>query len=130
MSTRPAVASLRGVNVAVTLPCRMNVPSWMVRTRRIDGLYVSVSVMTDSRCALLIDTGTVYGPPATWNVVPGGVTMICAGVVGGAVGFAGVGAAPAGWSRGGVGSGGTVAGGVVPGCVVAGCVVGGWAPGT
>ena len=39
-----------------------------------------VKVITDTRDALLIDTGTVYGPPATWNVVPGTVRMTCAGV--------------------------------------------------
>src|SRR5262249_4888337 len=106
MSTRPAVASMRGVNVAVTPPWRMNVPPWTVRTRRIAGLKVIDSVITDRRCALLIETGTVYGPPATWNVVPGGVTMICAGVVGGAFGFAGVGVVVGGSSRGGVAAGG------------------------
>ncbi len=36
------------------------------------------------RDALLIEIGIVYGPPATWKVVPAGVTMICAGVDGGA----------------------------------------------
>jgi len=56
---------------------------------------VIVRVITDTREALLIDTGTVYGPPATWNVVPGTVRMTCDGVavagpggVGGVVGRA------------------------------------------
>ena len=58
----------------------MNVPSCTLRTRSTFGLNVIVNVITDTRDALLIDTGTVYGPPATWNVVPGTVRMICAGV--------------------------------------------------
>src|SRR6266567_4294203 len=81
MSTRPVVASLLGVKLTVTPPWRMKVPSWGApRTRRIAGLYVTVSVSTDTRDALLIESGTGYGPPATRNSVPGVVTMICAGV--------------------------------------------------
>src|SRR6185295_3804994 len=38
ISTRPAAASMRGVNEAVTPPCRMNRPSWTVRTRSTAGL--------------------------------------------------------------------------------------------
>src|ERR1044072_3351393 len=83
ISTRPFAASMRGVNVAVTPPCRMNVPSCAIRARSSAGLNVTVKVITDSRDALLIDTGTVYGPPATWKIVPGVVTTICAGVAGG-----------------------------------------------
>src|SRR5512133_1886407 len=56
----------------------MNVPSCAVRTRSTFGLNVTVSVTTDTRDALLIDSGTVYGPPATRNSVPGGVTITCA----------------------------------------------------
>src|SRR5436190_18652508 len=92
MSTRPVAASIRGVKVVVMPPCRMNVPSCAVRTRSTLGLNVTVSVTTDTRDALLIETGTVYGPPATRNSVPGGVTSTCAtppvgaGAPGGAAG--------------------------------------------
>src|SRR3954470_10373048 len=58
------------------------------------------------REALLIEIGTVYGPPDTRNSVPGGVTMICAGVAAPATGVA---PGDTGWSRGGP------AGGVKPG---------------
>ena len=81
--------------------------------------------MADSLDALLIDTAVVYGPLATRNSVPGGVTMICAGVAAPAGGVAGaaVGAA----SRGGVagGAGTVAAGGVVGGVAVAGGVAAG-----
>src|SRR3712207_3148697 len=102
MSTRPAAASMRGVNVAGIPPCRMNVPSCTVRTRNTLGLNVTVSVSTDTRDALLIDTGTVYGPPAIVNSGRGVVIRIWVEPVGGA---AAAGAAPAGGcvgSRGGV----------------------------
>src|SRR5947207_2471654 len=85
---------MRGVNAAVKPPCRMNVPSCTVRTRSSAGLYVTVNASIDTRDALLIDTGTVYGPPATRNSVPGAVTIICA-AVGAALG-APVPAAPTG----------------------------------
>src|SRR4051812_3137502 len=78
MSTRPAAASMRGVYEVGTPPWRMNVPSCDVRIRSTFGLYVTVKVITDRRDTLLIDTGTVYGPPATRNSVPGGVTITCA----------------------------------------------------
>src|SRR5687767_6996989 len=129
MSTRPAAASIRGVKLVITPPWRMNVPSCTVRTRRMFGLKVIVSVSTERRDALFTDTGTVYGPPATWNVVPGGVRITCAGVgaglsrpgggAGGAVGSRG--GTPVGVPPGGVvGAGGTPAGGAVaPGGVVA-----------
>ncbi len=71
-------ASMRGVKVAVTPPWRMNVPSCTLRTRSTAGLYVTVNVIIDMRDALLIESGTVYGPPATRNS-GGAVTMICAG---------------------------------------------------
>src|SRR5215210_7919736 len=83
---------MRGVNEVAMPPWRMNVPSCTVRTRSTFGLNVMVSVMTDTRDALLIEMGTVYGPPATWKVVPGTVTITCAGVAGvppGPVGAAG-----------------------------------------
>src|SRR5690349_15531721 len=142
MSTRPVAASICGVNEVATPPCRMNVPSCTVRTRRIFGLKVIVRVITDRRDELLIETGTVYGPPATWNVVPGTVRMICAGVCGGAPGGAvGVtsvslgcadGAAPAGAPPTGapVVAGGTP-GGTTPagGCIAGGAPVGGAATG-
>src|SRR4051812_25447897 len=117
MSTRPAAASIRGVNVVGTLPCRMKVPSCTVRTRNTFGLNVTVSVMTDTRDALLIDSGTVYGPPATRNSVPGGVTRICAAA--GDVGPApaapgGAGGVAFGSRGGGAGATGTPAGGCRP----------------
>ena len=40
-----------------------------------DGSTITVSVITERRATLLIETGTVYGPPATRNSVPGGVTI-------------------------------------------------------
>ena len=61
---------MRGVKDGVTPPCRMKVPSCTVRTRSTAGLYVTVNVTIDSRDALLIETGTVYGPPATRNRCP------------------------------------------------------------
>ena len=48
----------------------MKLPSCTVRTRSIAGSKVSVSVIVDSRDALVIEIGTVYGPPPTRNVVP------------------------------------------------------------
>ena len=39
---------------------------------------MSVSVMVDSRCASVIDSGTVYGPPPTRMVGPGGEMTTCA----------------------------------------------------
>src|SRR5687768_4854671 len=129
MSTRPATASFCGVNVVETPPCRMNEPSCTLRTRSTLGLNVIVSVITETREALLIEIGTVYGPPATWKVVPGTVRMICAGVgagvpPGGGVcgtsvslgcpaGAAGA-AAPVAGAAGGVVTGGTP-GGAAPG---------------
>src|SRR5436190_24175158 len=80
-----------------------------------------------------MDTGTVYGPPATRNSVPGVVTITCAV-------FAAAGVAVAGGvvvtSRGGVvaptappgavGAGATPAGGVAAGgCAPAGVAAGG-----
>ena len=82
----------------------MNVPSCTVRTRSTAGLKVTVSVSVDTRDALLIETGTVYGPPATRNSVPGGVTMICAGVAAAAAGAA-VSAGPARSDRAAVSAG-------------------------
>src|SRR5918994_3823978 len=131
MSTRPLAASICGVKVVATPPWRMNVPSWTLRTRSTFGLNVIVRVITDTREALLIETGTVYGPPATWNVVPGTVRMTCAGVAVEAPGAAAAGGV-VGLSRGvsGTGAGGAV---VVPGAggtptgapVVGGGVTGG-----
>src|SRR5689334_20904455 len=86
------------------------------------------SVSTDTRDALLIDTGSVYCPPATRNSVPGGVRMICAGVLGAPAGLGAVGAEGCAASRGGVvggAPGSAPVGGFVtaPGCV--GAAVGG-----
>src|SRR3954447_2659086 len=84
--------------------------------------------MTEIRVALLIEIGVVYGPPATWNVVPAGVTMICAGVDGGGAPRPVAGPSPVGFAgAGGVVAGGVVAGGVSPGGVVV-PVPGGVAP--
>src|SRR3989442_13504890 len=86
---------------------------------------MSVSVIVDRRCASVIDSGTVYGPPPTRNVGPGGEFRTCAaqipgdavgtadgaGVGTGSVGTAGgagVGAAAGGWAAGGVSAGGVV----------------------
>src|SRR5258706_10596923 len=110
MSTRPAAASIRGVNVVGTLPCRMKVPSCTLRTRSTFGLNVMVSVIIDTRDALLIDTGTVYGPPATRNSFPGGVTITCAVVALGGVAAPGAAGGGAFGSLGG--AGGTTPGGV------------------
>src|SRR5688500_15019600 len=135
MSTRPAAASIFGVNDAVVAPCRMNVPSWTLRTRTTDGSNVIVSDMVETRDALLIESGVRYGPPTTRNSRSVGVMMICAGVtvVPGAAGGETSGAFG---SRGGVTGavpGGTPPGGMVPpagGIVPAGVGVtgGGWRP--
>src|SRR5687767_1782578 len=79
--------------------------------------------MTETRLALLIETGTVYGPPATWNVVPGTVRITWAGVVAAPPGPAGA-AGVVVTSRGG----NPVAGGVPAGAPV-GVVSGVAAPG-
>src|SRR4051794_18512337 len=78
MSTRPTAASMRGVNVAVTPPWRMNVPSCTLRTLSTFGLNVTVSVIVDSRDALLTESGTVDGPLAT-RISGGAVTITCVG---------------------------------------------------
>src|SRR6188768_1485348 len=128
MSTRPLAASICGVKLVATPPWRMNVPSWTLRTRSTLGLKVIVRVIVDTREALLIDTGTVYGPPATWKVVPGTVRMTCDGVaVAGPAGVGGV----VGLSRG---VSGTTTGGIAPvpgagGTVPTGAPAGGTAPG-
>src|SRR5688572_16202098 len=108
MSTRPLATSICGMNVVATPPWRMNVPSWTLRTRSTLGLKVIVRVITDTREALLIDTGTMYGPPATWKVVPGTVRMTCDGVA--AAGPGGVGGV-VGLSRG---VSNTATGGIAP----------------
>src|SRR6266542_177511 len=148
MSTRPVAASIRGVNVVVTPPWRMNVPSLTIRTRSTFGLNVTVSVTTDRRDTLLIDSGAVYGPPATRNSVPGVVMMTCAavafgeavpGAAGGVVvmsrvgGVAG-GAATSPGTPPGVGTpapagGAPVVGGAAPGAAPAGFTVPPGAPG-
>src|SRR6185436_18901100 len=134
MSTRPLAASICGVKLVAMPPWRMNVPSWRLRTRSTLGLKVIVRVIVDTREALLIDTGTVYGPPATWNVVPGTVRMICPGVACGAPGAAaGVTSVSRGCVAGGAAPTGApvVTGGMPGGMTPAGaCVAGaGAAPG-
>ena len=92
----------------------MNVPSCTVLTRRTAGLKVTVTDSVDNRDALLIDSGAMYGPPATLNSVPDGVMMICAGVGWPTPGAVGVAAGGAVGSRGGVtGSVGGVTGGTL-----------------
>jgi hypothetical protein len=59
MSIRPEAASTCCVNVALTPPERMKLPSWMARTRRTDGLKVIVSVAPETIDAPVMDTGTV-----------------------------------------------------------------------
>src|SRR5690606_17082334 len=107
ISTRPAAASIRGVKVAATVPWRMNVPSWTLRTRSTDGLNVTVNVIVDSRETLLIEIGTTYGPPETRSSgeVVVTITWAASGVAG--AGSAG-GVAGADGSRGGVPVGGGV----------------------
>src|SRR4051812_16392942 len=56
----------------------MKLPSLTARTRSIAGSKVIVSAIIESRDTFVIDTGTVYGPPPTRNVVPGGVRITCA----------------------------------------------------
>src|SRR6185503_12035414 len=46
---------------------------------------MSVNVIVDRRCASVIDSGTVYGPPPTRNVGPGGEISTCAEPIPGAV---------------------------------------------
>src|SRR5580765_942221 len=80
------------------------------------------------RCASVIDSGTVYGPPPTRNVGPGGEISTCAepipgDVVGTAGGVAGVGSAAGGRisaAGGGVSTAGGVTAGVDTGGVGAG----------
>jgi hypothetical protein len=76
-------------------------------------MYVIVNAIVESRDALLIEMGVLYGPPATLNSLVGGVKMTCAGVsVPAAPGSAGTGVAG---SRGGVPGGTPVpAGGTAP----------------
>src|SRR5437763_5568812 len=110
MSTRPPLACW--VNVALAPPVRMKLPSCTARTRRIAGSKVSVSVIVVMRAAPLIEIGTVYGPPPTRNVVPGGDSTTCADPIPGDV--VGVSAA-GGWAATGgvvVAGGGVTAGGV------------------
>src|SRR3989338_6401354 len=85
----------------------MKLPSCTARTRSLVGSNMSVIVIVESRVALVMDTGTVYGPPPTRNAVPGGDVMTCAmptpgEVVGGSICVTG-GAAEGG---GAVGAGG------------------------
>ncbi|PYR06337.1 MAG: hypothetical protein DMG00_19305 [Acidobacteria bacterium] len=122
-AARASVMSMRFpftccVKVTLTPPARMNVPSFTLRTRSFVASNVSVSVSVERRVASVIEIGTVYGPPPTRNVGPGGDRMICADPMPGVVV--------------GPGATGSAAGGVaVVGAGVAGAVVGaaGAAPG-
>jgi hypothetical protein len=154
---RTSVMSIRfpftcWVNVTLVPPMRMKLPSWTVRTRSLVGSKISVRVIVEIRDTSVIESGIVYGPPPTRNVVLGGEMITCAcptpgevvgttgsavgggGVPGGAVGAAVVaGVAAAGGVPGGAGSavtgggaGGTgAAGSGVAGGVVAGAAAGG-----
>src|SRR5436190_6284480 len=125
MSIRPPLTCW--LNTADAPPVRMKGPSCTVRTRSTFGSNVIVRLMVVSRVAPLIDTGTVYGPPPTRNVVPGVEMTTCADpmpgvVIGNSAVGAGGGAGGAGGgcvsTTGGVagGAAGGVAGGVVGGC--------------
>src|SRR5438045_5082121 len=100
----------------------MKVPSLAWRTRSTFGLNVTVSVITDNRDTLLIETGTVYGPPATRNSVPGVVMMICAAVGFGAGAPGGAGGVVV-TSRGGA-AGAAAPPGTPPGAAAAGFAAG------
>lgn len=110
MSTRPPVDCW--MKLALAPADRMKLPSCTLRTRRSAGSYVNVSVIVDSRVAATIDSGTVYGPCPTRNVVPGGEISTCAvprpvDVVGGSGAAAGADADCCGGGPGtGVGAGG------------------------
>src|SRR6185503_10496886 len=118
MSTRLPVACC--VKATLTPPARMKLPSCTARTRSLVGSKISVSVIVDSRCAPVIDSATVYGPPPTRNVGLGGEIRICApptpgdvvGTAAGCVPGAGAGVAAGGVAAGGVAAGGVAAGGV------------------
>lgn len=81
MSMRPARSSVWLLNVGVTPPCRMNVPSCTVRTRINVGLYVIDSVNVDRRDAPAMEMGMVYGPLPTRSSV-GGLSVMRAGATG------------------------------------------------
>src|SRR5262245_8971525 len=88
--------------------------------------------MVDRRDTLSTEIGTVYGPPPTRNVVPGGVTMTCAepttgedespGVGGGVYGAGGAGGGSCG---AGAGTGAATAGAVAGAAAAAFAVFGG-----
>src|SRR5690606_11444498 len=84
----PATGSMWCVKVGATPPCCRNVPSCTERTRSTAGSYVMVRLIVESRCAPTTEIGTVYGPPPTWNVGPGVVTVIRAVGPGGGAGLA------------------------------------------
>ena len=104
-----------------TPPARRKLPSCTLRTRSFVGSKTSVSVTVEIRDASLISSGTVYGPPPTRNVVPGGEINTCAepipaDVVGTAGGVDGAGSTAGGVGTGAAGGcGSTVAGGVTGG---------------
>src|SRR6516162_9490382 len=118
----------------------MKLPSFTLRTRSFVGSNVSVNVSVEMRVASVIEMGTVYGPPPTRKVGPGGEMMICAAPtpgdcvgadtcagVPGAGGVGGGGCAGAGDSGGAVGSIGTT---TLDGGGVCGCGGGSTVPGT
>ena len=85
----------------------MKLPSCTLRTRSFVGSKMSVSVTVEIRDASVISSGTVYGPPPTRNVGPGGEISTCAEPIPGDV----VGtAAAAGGRRGRLRGGGAGAG--------------------
>src|SRR5688572_480662 len=122
MSTRPAAASIWWLKAWVAPPCLKNGPSWTDRTRTVDGVYVSVTLMIDNRDAPLTAIGTVYGPPPTLNSGPGVVTASVTGTGGAWACGVWDGAA---WAGAAEGVPAPVSGGVVGGVPGAGWVLAG-----
>src|SRR5690242_19154476 len=85
----------------------MNPPSVTERTRSRAGSKASVIEIVERRDALLIEMGTVYGPPPTRTGVPGGVTTTIAAPNPAVVTGASVAAC---WPGGGVAGAGGAAG--------------------
>ena len=75
MSIRPAAASTCCVNVGVTFPWRMNVPSGDAAHPQQRGVEGDGNGHPDSREAPVIETGTVYGPLPT-RISLGGASVI------------------------------------------------------
>jgi hypothetical protein len=121
------------VKTTGTPPERRKLPSCTLFTLSFVGSKTSVSVTVEIRDASLISSGTVYGPPPTRNVVPGGEIRTCADpipcdVVGTASGAAGGGGGAGAGVTGGRGvGGGCVSTGAGDAVTAGGCTGGGWA---